>query len=77
MRPSYLENACEILNDAPVIVVKLILSHLQMFVGSNHVNHKPVCKHKFQHVTTSWGMSHFLEMVLAVDVVPSWESDCS
>lgn len=80
----YLENAYEIHDDSPVIIVEFVLSQLQKFVGSDLVNRNPVCKRKLQHVVSGVPARHditgdesFLEMQLAAEAAPSGESNCS
>ncbi len=46
----YLEDANEIFNDDPVVIVELIPSQFQSLVGSDLVNGFPVCEHKTHHV---------------------------
>jgi hypothetical protein len=82
-RLRYLENAYEILDDGPVIIVEFVPSQLQTFVGGNFVNCNPVREHKLQHVVCGVPACHdimgdepFLETELTADAAPSGESDC-
>ena len=83
MRPTYLEDPHEILNDGPVIIVKFIPSQLKALVSSNLVNHHPVCECELHHVICGVPAHHnitgdeaFLEMCLTADAAPSRESNC-
>ena len=83
MRHTYLENAHEILDDGPVIVVKFIPSQLEALVSSNLVNRHPVRERELHHVICGVPARHnimgdeaFLEVCLTADAAPSRESNC-
>jgi hypothetical protein len=82
-RHTYLENAHEILDDGPVIVVKFIPSQLEALVSGNLVNRHPVRERELHHVICGVPARHnitgdeaFLEMHLAADAAPSRKSNC-
>jgi hypothetical protein len=84
MQAAYLKNTDEILDDDPVVMVELIPSQFQGFVGCDLVNCCPVSKYKPHHIICRVPSRHnitrdkpFLEIELTADAAPSRESDCS
>jgi hypothetical protein len=80
---TYLEDTNKIFNDDPVVIVELVLSQFQSFVGRDLVNSLPVCEHKTHHVIgrvpsgyNVTGDEPLLEVEFQAGVAPCREGNC-
>lgn len=83
MTTTYLKNTNEILNDIPVLVVKLILSQFQTFLGSDLVDCWPIRTYELHHIVRRIPPGHdiagdepWFKTELATNAAPGRESDC-
>ena len=83
MTTTYLKNTNKILNDDPVIIVKLILSQFQTFLSSDLVDCWPVYAYELHHIVCRIPPGHniagnepWFKTELATNAAPSRESDC-
>ena len=83
MTVTYLENTNQIVDNVPVITIKLISSQFQTLVSSDLVDCFPIRMYKLHHVIGQIPPGHDiarnesrLKIELAADAAPSRKSDC-
>ena len=80
---TYLQDANEIFDDGPAVIVELVPSQFQSLVSGDLVNSLPVCEHKAHHVVGQvpsrynvTGDEPLLEVEFRAGAAPCGEDNC-